>query len=210
MSKWMWIIAGPNGAGKSTFTDQLFASVRAPLRKLNADERTLALRAKSRDAPLDILNLQAAQEIDAEVSDCITADRSFLVETVLSSPKYRDDVLAAKAKGFSIGLVYVSLHPPELSPERVATRVLKGGHDVDPRTAINRHGRSHEQLRWFAARADILMVYDNSLTDGTPRLIASRRPGHRLEVHARGINPAVDQALRIRPLKRRRSEPISG
>lgn len=102
----------------------------------------------SRDptAPLRDLNLKAAQEIDAEVAAAIEAGESFLVETVLSSPKYRDDLRAAKRKGFKIALVYVSLHPPELSPDRVATRVAKGGHDVDRQTAIDRHTRSHVQL----------------------------------------------------------------
>lgn len=196
MARWMWIIAGPNGAGKSTFTDELLES-ETGLVKLNADERTLALRARAPNATLRDLNLRAAQEVDGEVAGCIANGRSFLVETVLSSPKYRDDVLAAQAAGFKIGLIYISLHPPELSPERVATRVLKGGHDVDRQTAIDRHARSHAQLRWFAARADVLAVYDNSLNDGAPRLIASRAEGRRLLVVGRGINPAVDNALRI-------------
>lgn len=208
MAKWMWIIAGPNGAGKSTFTNDLLAN--APdLKKLNADERTLALRAKDPTATLRDLNLQAAQEIDAEVAASIEAGESFLIETVLSSAKYRDDVTTAKRKGFKISLVYVSLHPPELSPDRVTTRVVKGGHDVDRQTAINRHARSHVQLAWFAARADVLAVYDNSRNDAVPRLIAERAEGQQLRVHAAGINPAVDKALGldrpVRKLKRRRA-----
>jgi predicted ABC-type ATPase len=206
MTKWMWIIAGPNGAGKSTFVNHLLESY-ADLIKLNADERTLALRVENPDAPQRDLNLQAAQEIDAEVADCIAKGQSFLVETVLSSPKYRDDVEAAQAAGYTFGLVYVSLHPPELSPERVAIRVVKGGHAVDRQTAIERHARSHVELRWFAAKADVLAVYDNSLNDGTPRLVATRGQGERLKVHARGINPSVDKALRIeRPGRKRRRD----
>ena len=135
MTKWMWIIAGPNGAGKSTFTNDLLANA-SDLLKLNADERTAALRAADANVPQRDLNLQAAREIDAEVVDCIAKGRSFLVETVLSSDKYRDDVLEAKRQGFKVALVYVSLHPPELSPDRVATRVNKGGHTVDRQTAL--------------------------------------------------------------------------
>jgi predicted ABC-type ATPase len=199
----MWIIAGPNGAGKSTFTNQLLVTA-GDLIKLNADERVLALRAAGPHRPLPDLNLQAAQEIDAEVVDCIANGRSFVVETVLSSPKYRDDVLEAKACGFKIGLIYVSLHPAELSPARVAVRVRKGGHDVAPQTAIDRHARSHIQLAWFAARADVLRVFDNSRNDAAPRLIACRDEGGRMKVFARGLNPSVDKALR---LKRRRRTP---
>ena len=212
MSKWMWIIAGPNGAGKSTFTNTLLGALGTATTKLNADERTLALRVANPTTPIDLLNLRAAQEIDADVADHIATGKSFLVETVLSSPKYRDDVEAAKAAGFKIGLLYVSLHPPELSPARVGIRVIKGGHSVAHDTAIKRYHRSHIQLKWFAAKADVLSVFDNSEEDSEPKLIAERAEGQQLRVHAQGINPAVDKALRLdRPAvkrtRRRTSDP---
>jgi predicted ABC-type ATPase len=101
----------------------------------------------------------------------------------------------------------VSVHPPELSPERVAVRVIKGGHAVDRAKALERYARSHVQLRWFAAKADVLAVYDNSKTDAPPVLIASRDGDQPLQVHAAGINPAVDQALKIRRPKKRPTDP---
>ena len=128
MAKWMWIVAGPNGAGKSTFANEFLKTLgHNDLEKLNADERTARLRAAFPDAEQDDLNLLAAIEIDREVEACIAAGQSFVVETVLSSPKYRDDVLAAKAAGFTFGLIYISLFPPELSPLRVGERVAKRG-----------------------------------------------------------------------------------
>lgn len=210
MAKWMWIIAGPNGAGKSTLTASLLDQPNfTNLRKLNADERTAALRRRHPRVSLDELNLRAAQQIDAEVVDGIERGHSFLVETVLSSDKYHDDVLAAKAAGFNIGLIYISLHPPELSPLRVSERVMKGGHAVDAAKAVARYTRSHAQLTWFAARADALFVYDNSAVDGMPVLIASRATATAaLIIHQRGLNPAVDRALaairKRRALTRRR------
>ncbi|NOT72064.1 MAG: hypothetical protein HOP09_12550 [Hyphomicrobium sp.] len=201
MREWMWIIAGPNSAGKSTFTNDLLAST-SGLKKLNADERTRGLRTANPKVLLRALNLRAAREIDAEVAASIEAGESFLVETVLSSDTYRDDVRAAKHKGFKISLVYESLHPPELSPDRVATRVAKGGHDADRQTAIDRHARSHVQLASFAARADVPAVYDNSRNDAVPRLIAERAEDQQLRVPAAGINPGVDKALGIdRPVR---------
>ena len=206
MAPWMWIIAGPNGAGKSSFAGEYLDDLRAAfpndigpdgLIKLNADERTLELRRQFPDEAQAALNLRAAQEIDAEVVALIAAGESFVVETVLSSPKYRDDVEAAKAKGFRVGLIYVSLHPPELSPRRVSERAAKGGHDVDPATAVARYRRSHQQLRWFATQADFLMIFDNSdnQPDTPPALLATRFPGKRLRHDQRGVNPAVDAAL---------------
>jgi predicted ABC-type ATPase len=206
MAPWMWIIAGPNGAGKSTFAgpylDDLqaaFPDLSGPtgIVKLNADERTLELRRQFSDVAQQALNRRAAQEIDAEVEAMIAAGRSFAVETVLSTPKYRDDVETAQAKGFRFGLVYVSLHPPKLSTQRVSERVRKGGHDVDPDAVIRRYRRSHEQLSWFAPRADFLMIFDNSDSQaGTlPLLLAHHYPGRPFQ-HARpGVNRAVDRAI---------------
>lgn len=206
MASWMWIVAGPNGAGKSSFAGKYLDDLQTQfpndigpgsLTKLNADERTLNLRRQFPNMAQADLNLRAAQEIDAEVVSLITAGRSFVVETVLSSPKYRDDVEAAKANGFQLGLIYVSLHPPELSPQRVKERVEKGGHDVNPATAIDRYHRSHEQLRWFARRADLLMIFDNSDNQPgmPPALLATRFPSQALHHLQRGVNSAVDQAL---------------
>jgi predicted ABC-type ATPase len=192
----MWIIAGPNGAGKSSFAGKFLDRLgHRRLKKLNADERTLELRRQFPEAAQNDLNLRAAKEIDKEVEDHIKARHSFVVETVLSSQKYRDDVLAAKKSGFKFGLIYISLYPPELSPQRVAERTAKGGHDVEAAKAIERHRRSHDELRWFAPQADILMVFDNSASDGKPVLVASRANGKALEYLHRGLNPAVDAAL---------------
>ncbi|MBF0140158.1 MAG: hypothetical protein HQL74_07755 [Magnetococcales bacterium] len=140
-------------------------------------------------------NLRAAIEIDKEVEYLIKVNRSFVVETVLSSRKYRDDILAAKHADFRIGLVYISLYPPELSPLRVSERTAKGGHDVETAKAIERHNRSHNELVWFAPQADILMVFDNSANDGSPILVASRVYGKALKYLHRGLNPAIDAAL---------------
>jgi hypothetical protein len=132
VARWMWIIGGPNGGGKSSFAGRFLDDLgHRQLIKLNADERTLALRAAFPDVPLNDLNLRAA----------------------------------------------------------------KGGHDVEAARAIERHGRSHDELRWFAPQADLLMVFDNSAKDGMPVLVASRANARPLKRRHPGLNPAVDAAL---------------
>lgn len=181
MTKWMRIVAGPNGAGKSRFTDQFLAdSGPNDFIKLNADERTLELRKQFPDAAQDDLNRRAATAIDSDVERHITEDVNFVVETVLSTPKYRDDVLAAKANGFKVALFYISLYPPELSPQRVSERAAKGGHTVDPATAIARYHRSHTELRWFAPQADLFMAYDNPAVDRALADITPKPPNPKL------------------------------
>lgn len=105
------------------------------------------------------------------------------------------DNIACPRSSFRFGLIYISLDPPELSPLPVSERAAKGGHDVDPATAVARHHRSHDELRWFAPQADLLMVFDNSAPTGAPVLLASRSPGQPLRHHLAGINPAVDRAM---------------
>lgn len=196
MAKWMWIIAGPNGAGKSSFAEDFLINIGYPdLVKLNADERTLELRKQFPREPQHNLNLKAAIAIDKDVENFIDAGQSFVVETVLSTDKYRDDVVKAKVKGFKFGLIYISLYPPELSPLRVSERVAKGGHDVDRQKAIERHSNSHDQLRWFAPEADLFMVFDNSNCNGQPILLATRTNKESLRYFAHGVNKAVDLAL---------------
>jgi predicted ABC-type ATPase len=196
----MWIVAGPNGAGKSTLTNVFLANLRKQglpeLKKLNADEVTAALRAADPFSVQADLNLAAARDIDTQVVSCIESGTNFLVETVLSSDKYRDDLEHAQAAGFNVGMIYVSLHPPELSPLRVQERVKKGGHDVDPVTAVQRHRRSHAQLAWFAPRVDRLFVYDNSAIGGPPRLIFSKVEGKTFFYNPAIINDGVARALK--------------
>ena len=196
MTRWMWMVAGPNGAGKTTFTREFVSSLaQETLVALNADERTRELRPRFPGTPLDEINLMAAQQIDAEVRDCIRSDRSFLIETVLSSDKYRDDLLEAKTRGFFIGLVYVSLDPAELSPARVHLRVQKGGHDVPVEKAMKRYLKSHEQAVWFATNADAFIAFDNSSRERTPVLVARKLAGGPLVHVNAGVNASLDTVI---------------
>jgi len=160
---WMWIVAGPNGAGKTTFTREFLNNLgNIDIISFNADDRTQELRPKFPEKSTSEINLIAAQQVDLEIAECIRAGRTFLVETVLSSDKYQDDLLEAKTRGFRFGFIYISIEPAGLSPARVQLRVKKGGHDVDHDKAISRWHRSHEQSLWFVKYADSFMFFDNS------------------------------------------------
>lgn len=211
MTKWVWIVAGPNGAGKSTHTAKVIANFQAAgvleseIVKLNADERTAELRKQFPDRSERELNLQAAQEIDAAFAQHIAEDTPYIVvETVLSSTKYQDDVLNAKRRGYKIGLTYVSVYPPELILGRIENRVAKGGHNVDAETALDRYQRSHENLVWFGQHSDRLFALDNSRDkERGPVVVAMKEVGKKLVHKVKGCNLSLDKAIRslqkIRP-----------
>jgi predicted ABC-type ATPase len=187
------MIAGPNGAGKSTLVERgvVRAAIGFELTSLNADVRTRQILIADPEA-VDA-NLRAAIEIDAMVVKCIDEGADFLVETVLSSDKYLDDIQKALALGFQFGMIYVGLASPEDSMTRVALRQAKGGHGVPKDRIMNRWARSIAMLGKVAPLAHRLYVYDNT-SSFEPTLIA-RKIGARVELLAPGRIPEIDAVL---------------
>lgn len=201
----LWLFAGPNGAGKSTFTR--FPELSSHIRHfLNADELTRELLQEQGyssflAAPSEVLrqtNLVAAEKIFAQVIALLEQGEVVSVETVLSTDKYRCLVERLRREGGSFNLIYVALRSPELSRERVARRVARGGHPVPEEKLPARWRRSLDHLPWFARQADRFLIYDNSDSDQSikPPLIARNgtTPG-RLRLLDREANPAVTEIL---------------
>ena len=107
-------------------------------------------------------NLAAVRRIEQWLYSSIEAHQTVGVETVLSTPKYRALVLAAKERKFTIRLIYVLLNSPQLNIERVRLRVAKGGRDVPNEKILERRERSLAQLPWFLEQADDAWLFDNS------------------------------------------------
>jgi predicted ABC-type ATPase len=168
---WFWIVAGPNGAGKTTLVEKgiIQAITGHDLVTLNADVRTRELLAA--DPQLPDANLRAAIAIDAEVAACIEQRVDVLVETVLSSDKYLDDVDRARTLGYQVGMIYVGLASACDAVRRVALRHARGGHDVPTDKVVARWSRSIAMLGRMAGKLDRLFVFDNTRPEG-PRLIA--------------------------------------
>ncbi len=168
------IVAGPNGSGKTTLVRSgVLASVLGvPDVSLNADD--VARELAGGGQPTERQSLRAARITDNRLDVEIAAGRSVIVETVLSSDKYQDRVGAARAMGYRIDLIYVTVREAELNVARVDQRVTLGGHAVPAERIRQRRARSHMLFRWFANAADRVFVFDNSLAQ--PRLAAMKGP----------------------------------
>jgi predicted ABC-type ATPase len=183
------LVAGPNGSGKTTIAETYIQS-RFPLwPKINADRLLLALeQANALQAdPLPVL--QAAQMVDITAKCLAVLREPFVLETVLSSDKYKELVSVARRAGLIFRLVFVTTQSPHVNVERVRQRVLNGGHDVPEDKIRARWQRSMGNLAWFAARADRLVVADNS--GSTFAVLALRHLGSVLELHERS-HPATE------------------
>jgi predicted ABC-type ATPase len=166
------IVAGPNGSGKSTlFQDTIVQVLGRAVWIINPDLLAARIQIVESLGPR-AANLEAVRRIEKWLLASIDAHQTIGVETVLSTPKYRKLVAAAKQKQFEVVLVYVMLNSGSLNIARVKQRVQKGGHDVPVQKILDRRVRSLRQLPWFLEQADRAWLFDNS--GAKPRLIGAK------------------------------------
>ena len=159
------ILAGPNGAGKSTIATRL---IPPSIPFLNADEIAKGLTAeetKNKDVLAGRMLLRQMDELEAQRA-------SFAVETTLASRSLAPRIARLQQSGYRFGLTYVWVPNADLSVQRVAERVRRGGHHI-PEDVIRR--RYEAGLRNFfqiyVPLADRWRLYDNSEL-GQPVLVA--------------------------------------
>jgi predicted ABC-type ATPase len=162
-------VAGPNGAGKSTFHAAYLAP--AALRVVNADDLARELG----------VDAQEAARLANELRKTLVEQReSFVFETVLSDPvgdKVEFLRKAAAEKGYTVVLCYIGIDSVEVSQERVAMRVLQGGHDVPDDKLVARFPRTQANLTRAIHSLPHVLVYDNSDLASPFRVVAEFHDG---------------------------------
>ena len=159
------LVVGPNGAGKSTFVELVLAPLRPGVTVVNAD---VIAAARWPDDPSG--HAYDAARVAADTRDALIAARvPFIAETVFSHPSKLDLIARAQAAGYTVTL-HVLLVPERESVQRVAHRVLAGGHDVPEEKIRSRYARLWPLVADAIARADLAHVFDNSRFDGPDEL----------------------------------------
>jgi predicted ABC-type ATPase len=167
-------VAGPNGAGKSTF----FAAHLQPagLRFVNADEI-------GRD--LSVGPYEAAGAAGQIRQALLEQRESFVFETVFSDPV--GDKLAflgrAEKAGYTVVLCFVGIDGPEQSEERVAMRVLQGGHDVPTSKLRARFPRTMKNLKDAIRALSHVLIFDNGDLGRPFRKVATYQRGKLVASH---------------------------
>lgn len=145
-------LAGPNGAGKTTFYHSHLQL--AGLRLVNAD--VLARE-------LGMNPYEAATAAAAIRRELVRQRESFVFETVFSDPV--GDKLAflqeAAQAGYTVLLCFIGVSSPEISQDRVAMRVLEGGHDVPPEKIAARYPRILKNLKAAIRNLPHGWIFDN-------------------------------------------------
>ncbi|MBN2223707.1 MAG: zeta toxin family protein [Deltaproteobacteria bacterium] len=174
------IFAGPNGSGKTCFASAAYAhSDNLPPLYINADSIAKALSLGA---------YEAAVQAEKRREYALSIGQSFVMETVMSTPKKVELMREAKKRGYYVRLEYVTTRSPAINVERVRCRVSAGGHDVPEEKVISRYERSMRLLPEAARIADDAFIYDNSWTepvclaekstDGLWRVFPQGSPGY--------------------------------
>ena len=110
----------------------------------------------------DCTDLEAAQEAERLRELCLSEQRSFTFETVLSTERNIDLLIRAKAAGFQIESVFVLTVNPELNVFRVKSRELSGGHSVPPEKIRSRYTKALANISKLLALSDVFRLVDNT------------------------------------------------
>lgn len=161
------IIAGPNGAGKTTFARSYLGQGTDVENFINAD---LIAAGLSPLAPARAMR-PAGRLVLRELKRLTEARESFALESTLSGRTYIDHVKQWKSIGYHIAMVFLQLDAPELSVNRIATRVVQGGHHVPTEDALRRFDRCSNNFETnYRPLADVWSVFNSSNLD--PMLVA--------------------------------------
>ena len=168
--KSLYIIAGCNGAGKTTASFTILPEILDCKEFVNADE---IARGLSPFQP-DKISFEAGRIMLNRINDLLYENETFAFETTLSTRSYKNKILEAKSKGYTVTLVFFWLQTIELAIERVKTRVSEGGHNIEKEIITRRYKRGIKNLfDIYLQIIDGAYIFDNS--EGKHELIANKR-----------------------------------
>ena len=164
-SKRIVIIAGPNGAGKTTFAREFLPTDADLPNFVNAD---LIAAGLSPFAP-DLAAFKAGRIMLETIIELVRRGESFSFETTLSGLTYAQMIPAWRATGYVVKMIFLSLPDVEIAIERVATRVMQGGHNVPEEVIRRRFAHGIKNFERYKLLVDSWQLYDNS--DSPPVLL---------------------------------------
>lgn len=123
----LYIIAGCNGAGKTTASFTILPEILDCREFVNADE---IARGLSPFQPEKVA-FEAGRIMLKRIDELLLSKQSFAFETTLATKSYKNKIHEARNNGYDITLLFFWLNNTALAIERVKTRVLEGGHNIN-------------------------------------------------------------------------------
>jgi predicted ABC-type ATPase len=155
----LYIIAGCNGAGKTTASMTILPEILDCQEFVNADEIAKGL------SPFhpEKVAFEAGRIMLNRINQLLLKGGDFALETTLSSKSYVSFIHKARALDYKVTLVFAYLKNIELAKQRVAERVRKGGHNIEPSVIERRYKAGLKNLKkLYIPICDDWMIFDNS------------------------------------------------
>lgn len=122
----VYVFGGCNGAGKTTMAMRLLPETLNCREFVNADLIAAGL------SPFRVENvaLQAGRLMLQRINKLRDGGVDFAFESTLASRSFVPFLRSCQSCGYEVHLLYVQLENVDLAIERVANRVLEGGHNI--------------------------------------------------------------------------------
>lgn len=187
--KVLYIIGGPNGAGKTTAAFNLLPDVFKTIEFINADEIAKGISPLNPEG----VAIQAGRIMLNRIDTLLAERKSFAFESTLSGLSYLELIDKAKQLGYYVVLFFVWLKKADLSIERVASRVRKGGHNIPIEVIKRRYKKGIDNFVKYSDAVDDCYLYDNSNTEYELKAMNTReKPGDL----STAIQIALDKAIK--------------
>lgn len=169
MHKNLYIIAGCNGAGKTTASFTILPEILNCKEFVNADEIAKGLSPFQPEK----VSFEAGRIMIKRINELLESNKNFAFETTLATKSYRSKVIKAQSKNYTVTLMFFWLQNVDLAIERVKTRVMEGGHNIETEVVKRRYINGIKNLfDIYISLVDEVLIYDNS--GGNPELIAEK------------------------------------
>lgn len=166
------VLAGPNGAGKTSCADRLLHDEVLMRHFINADLIAQGL------SPLDpaLSQIEAGRLMLKRVHKLAEQRASFSFETTLASRSFVPLLEFCARQGYRVSILFLGLKDPSLAKERVALRVMRGGHAVPDPVVSRRFYRGLANFfELYQPLADSWLLVDNSWKMPLPVAYGERR-----------------------------------
>jgi len=155
------VIAGINGAGKSSIAGARIRSAGGDY--FNPDEVARSLMEADRTLSLTEANAQAWKMGFEQLTRAIEEELDYTFETTLGGNSICQLLHEAIDQGREVRIFFCGLTSPELHVERVAARVVRGGHDIPEAKIRERWTDAIHNMLGLIPRCAAVRVFDNSI-----------------------------------------------
>lgn len=161
----VYLIGGCNGAGKTTIVLTMLPRYLDCHEFVNAD----LIAAGLSPFRVESVALQAGRLMLRRINMLRDAGVDFGFESTLASRSFGLFLKSCQQRGYAVHLLYIRLNHVELAIERVANRVLEGGHNIPEGIIRRRYAAGRKNFReLYLPLADEWRIFDNT---ALPRLL---------------------------------------